>query len=80
MVFKKNFKKLLDEIKCLIDTINEGKKDEYEKDFMKITFNSDYNLPLNKTLKLQMSTVFVRSVFQKDGKYYPKDFLDECLY
>ena len=66
MVFKKNFKKLLDEIKRLIDTINEGKKDEYEKDFMKIIFNSDYNLPLNETLKLQMSTVIVRSVFEKD--------------
>ena len=24
-----------------------------------------------------MLTVVVRSVFEEDGKYYPKDFLDE---
>ena len=47
------FAKLWDEIKYLIETIHEGKKVEYEKDFMKIKFNSDDNLPLNKMLKLQ---------------------------
>ena len=34
---------------------------------MKIKFNSDDNLPLNKMLKLHMLTVTVRSVFEKDG-------------
>ena len=47
---------------------------------MKIKFNSDDNLPLNKTLKLQNITIIVRSVFKEDGKYYPQVFLDECLY
>ena len=42
------FTKLQDEIKHLIETINEGKKGEYEKDFMKIKFKSDDSLPLNK--------------------------------
>ena len=56
------------------------KPGEYEKDFMKIKFSSDDNLPLNKILKLHMLTVIVRSVFEKDGKYYPQVFLDECLY
>ena len=37
------------------------------KDFMKIKFNSNDNLPLNKMLKLHMLTVTVRSVFEKDG-------------
>ena len=68
------FTKLWDEIKHLIETINEGKKGEYEKDFMKIKFNSDDNLPLNKMLKLHMLTVIVRFVFQEDGKYYPQFF------
>ena len=49
-------------------------KGEYEKDFMKIKFNSDDNLPLNKMLKLHMLTVIVRSVFEEDGKYYPQVF------
>ena len=47
---------------------------------MKIKFNSDDNLPLNKILKLHMVTVIVRSVFQEDNKYNPQIFLDECLY
>ena len=40
---------------------------------MKIKFNSDGNLPLNKTSKLDMQRVTVRSVFKKNGKYYPQD-------
>ena len=74
------FTKLSDEIKHLIETINEGKKGEYAKHFMQIKLNSDDNLPLNKMLKLHMLTVIVRSVFEEDGKYYPQVFLDECLY
>ena len=70
----------MDEIKYLIATINQSRKAEYEKDFMKIKFNSDDNLPLNKMLKLHMLTVIVRSVFEEDGKYYPQVFWDECLY
>ena len=38
---------------------------------MKIKFNSDDNLPLNKMLKLHMLTVIVRSVFNEYGKVYP---------
>ena len=34
-------------IKNEIETINEGKKGEYDKDFMKIKFVTDDNLPLN---------------------------------
>ena len=46
---------------------------------MKINFNSDDNLPLNKLLKLDMLTVIVTSAFEEDGKHYPQVFLDECL-
>ena len=74
------FTKLGEKIKHLIETINEDKKGEYEKDFMKIKFNSDDNLPLNKMLKLHILTIIVRSVFKIDDKYYPQVFLDECLY
>ena len=47
---------------------------------MKLKFNSDDNLSLNKTLKLHNITIIIRSVFEEDGKYYPQVFLDECLY
>ena len=76
------YAELWDKIKYLIKTINDDKaeKKSDEKDFMKIEFNSDYNLPLNKILKLRMLTVIVRSVFEEDGKYYPQVFLDDCFY
>ena len=80
----KQYTKLGDEIKYLIErnsteTINGGKPGEYEKDFMKIKFSSDDNLPLNKILKLHMLTVIVRFLFE-DGKFYPQVFLDQCLH
>ena len=46
---------------------------------MKIKFNSDDNLSLNKMLKIHILTVIAKSVFEEDGKYYPHVFLDECL-
>ena len=57
-----------------------NKSGKYGKDFMKIKFDSDNSLPLNKTLKLHNMTIIVRSVFEEDDKYYPQVFLDECLY
>ena len=47
---------------------------------MIIQFNSDDNLPLNKTLKLHNMTIITRSVSEEDGKYYPQVFLDKRLY
>ena len=47
---------------------------------MKIKYDSDDDLSLNKILKLHMLTIIVRSVFEDDGKYYPQVFLDECLF
>ena len=74
------YPELWDGIKNEIVTINGGKSGEYKKDFIKIKFDSDNSLPLNKTLKLHNMTIIVRSVFEEDGKYYPQVFLDECLY
>ena len=52
----------------------------YEKDYMKIKFNSDDDLPLNKPLKFHNMTITIRSVFEEDGKLYPQVFLDDTLY
>ena len=57
-----------------------GDECDYEKDYMKIKFNSDDDLPLNKPLKFHLMTITIRSVFEKDGKLYPKVFLDDTLY
>ena len=47
---------------------------DYEKDYMKIKFNSDDNLPLNKPLKFRLITITIRSGFEEDGKPYPQLF------
>ena len=47
---------------------------------MKIKFNSDDDLPLNKSLKYHAMTIIIRSVFEEDGKLYPQLFLDGILY
>ena len=53
---------------------------EYTKDYTKIKFNSDDNLPLNKPLKFYNMTVTIRYVISEDNKLYPQVFLDEAFY
>ena len=61
-------------IKNKIKVINDTKENDYEKDYMKIKFNSDDDLPLNKLLKNHAITIIIRSVFEEDGKLYPQVF------
>ena len=67
-------------IKNSIKKIDNNRFGEYEKDCMKIKFNYDDKLSLNKQLKFLSVTIVIRSVFEEDGKYYPQTFLDDCLY
>ena len=67
----KKYADVWDGIKSKIKAINGGKENEYGKDYMKIKFNSDDNLPLNKTLEFHVMTIIIRSVFEEDGKLYP---------
>ena len=53
---------------------------QYSKDYMKIRFSSDDNLPLNKPLQFYNLTVTIRCVFSEDNKLYPQVFLDEALH
>ena len=76
----KKYTKLWNGIESETETINGSKEGEYGKDFMKIKFDTDDNLPLNKTLKLHNMTIVVRSVFEEGGKLYPQINLDECLF
>ena len=47
---------------------------------MKIKFNSDDELPLNKMIEIPIMTTIVRAAFHENNKNYPQVFLDECLY
>ena len=53
---------------------------KYTKDYTKIKFNSDDNLPLNKPLKFYQMIVTISCVFSEKNKLYPQVFLDEALY
>ena len=47
---------------------------------MKIKFNSDDDLPLNKQLKFHNMIVTIRSVFEENDTFYLQAFLDDTLY
>ena len=47
---------------------------------MKIKFNSDNELPLNKTIEILTMTLVVRAIFLENTKCYAQVFLEECLY
>ena len=79
---KELLKKYLDAwsgIKNKIEAVSSGGCD-YEKDVIKIKFDSDDDLPLYKPLIFHMVTINIRSVFVEDGKFYPQVFLDDALY
>ena len=48
--------------------------DDYDEISMKTKFDSDDNLPLNKTIEIPIATIVVRAVFHENNKYYPQDF------
>ena len=66
-------------IKNKTEELSSGECD-YEKDYIKIKFYSDYDLPLNKPLKFHSVTITIRSVFEEDVKLYPQVVLDDTLY
>ena len=79
---KESLKKYNDVFNGIRDKIKEINSDEfdYEKDYIKIKFNSDNNLPLNKPLKFHNMTITIRPVFEEDGKRYRQIFGDNTLY
>ena len=76
----KKYKEVWEGVKKEIETINGGKKIEYEKDYMKLMFKSNDDLPLNKPIKLRFLTIIIRCVISDNGKFYPQLFLDDALH
>ena len=75
------YQDVFDGIKEIIKKINDYSQPiKYYDNYTKIKFNTDDNIPLNKIIYFSRITIIIRSVTQKDGKYYPQLFLDECLY
>ena len=73
------YKEICSKIRDLIRSITKN-ADGYDEKFMKIKFNSDDELPLNKAIKIPSMIIVVRAVFPENNKHHPQVFLDECLY
>ena len=74
---KKLKNELWSKIRDLISSITK-KSDDYDKNYMKIKFNSDDKSSLSKTIEIP--SIVVRAAFHENNKYYSQLFLDECLY
>ena len=76
------YKKLVDILKSIKNKITEKTWDalEYDKDYMKIKFESNNIFPTDKDVNIHVATIVIRAIFAKDGKYYPQLFLDDGLY
>ena len=54
--------------------------DDYDEKYMKIKFDSNDELPLNKTIEISSMTIVFRAVFHENNKHYPQVFSEEFLY
>ena len=82
-VFDKLWKFIKGEINRLIkrnDKITYGNADDKISEYNKLRFSSDVDLPLDTFIEFHMLTIVINCVIEKGNKYYPKIYLDECLY
>ena len=73
----KKYEELWSKIKDLIRSITKN-LDDYDGNYMKIKFNSDDKLHLNKTIEIPSMIIVAGAVFHDNDKYYSQFFLDEC--
>ena len=60
----KKYEKLLIKIRDLIRSITK-RLDDYDEEYIKIKFDSDGNLSLNKTMEIPIVTIVIRAAFQE---------------
>ena len=76
------FEKLMDIFESIKKKITEKTWDvvEYDKDYMKIKFESNNIFSADKDVNIHLATIIIRAIFAQDGKYYPQLLLDDGLY
>ena len=76
------YKKLVDILESIKNKITEKTWDvvEYDKDYMKIKFESNNILPASKDVNIHIATIIIGAIFVQDDKYYPQLFLADGLY
>ena len=67
----KRYGELWSKIQDLIRSITENSED-YDEKYVKIKFNSDNKLPLNKTVEISIMAIVARAIFLDNNKYYPQ--------
>ena len=60
--------------------MNNVEQIEYKKDFMKISFEKDDDLPLGNILCIAGMIILVVFVYQEDNKHYKKVCLHKCVH
>ena len=75
----KKYEELWSKIRDLIRSKTKN-SDDYDEKYMKIRFNLDDDLPLNKMLEICNMIIVVRAVTRKITNIIQKVFLDERLF
>ena len=53
---------------------------KYSKDFMKIRFKANDDLPLNKIINISVCVVIMSNIYKEDNKYHPQVLLHNCFH
>ena len=75
-----NYTELWDETKERIGLMTGDKVTKYSKDFMKIRFKTNDDLPLSKIINIAVCVIIVSSIFKENNKYYPQVLFHDCFY
>ena len=59
---------------------NTGRIVQYDRDYMRIKFERNDNLPTDDIVKMHLVKIIIRSAVAQNGKLYPQLFLDDVLY
>ena len=74
------YAELWDKIKNQMEAVNGCEPIKCKKDFMKIRFESDDDLPLGQILSIPVIIIVIEFVLQEDDKYYPQVCVHEYVY
>ena len=69
----KRYEELWIKIRDLIRSVTK-KSDDYDEKYIKIKFDSDDKVPLNKTVEIPVMIKVVRAIFYGNNKYYLQVF------
>ena len=75
-----NYTEVFDEIKEQIELITGDKIFRYGKNFMRIKFKTDDDLPYNKMINIPAFAIIVCSIFKENINYCPQVLLHDCFH